>query len=361
MSLHFHQLKVKDIRRETQDCVSIAFDVPEELQFSFRFIQGQNLTLRRWENGEDVRRNYSICSAPGENELRIAVKQVVDGRFSTFANQQLKVGDILEVMPPTGKFHSTLNTQQKKNYLAIAAGSGITPIISIIKTTLREEPLSNYTLVYGNKNRSSIIFKEELENLKNRYISRFSLIHILSREVTDLPLFSGRIDAIKCEHLFTKLIDIKKIDEVFLCGPEEMIFSVSRYLSDTGMPAKNIHFELFTTPGASHGIATGNVLVGARNDRQQSSVSVQIDGVATSFGLSYNGESVLSAALKQGIDLPFACKGGVCSTCRAKLLQGQVEMDNNYSLEEDEIENGFILTCQSHPRSEKVVITFDER
>ena len=361
MSIHFHLLKVKDIRRETHDCVSVAFEVPEELKESFRFIQGQNLTVRKWEKDEEIRRSYSICSAPGDNELRIAIKEVDNGRFSTFANQQLKAGDSLEVMPPTGKFHSALNAQQKKNYLAIAAGSGITPVISIIKTTLQTEPSSNFTLIYGNKNRSSIIFREELENLKNKYLSRFSLTHILSRETTDVPLFCGRIDANKCDDLFKKLIDIKTVDEFFLCGPEEMIFSVSRYLSDQGISAKNIHYELFTTPGANHGISTGKVVVEAVDDKKKSLVSVQLDGIATTFELNYGGESVLSAALKLGIDLPFACKGGVCSTCRAKLLEGQVEMDNNYALEEDEIENGFILTCQSHPRSDRLVITFDER
>jgi ring-1,2-phenylacetyl-CoA epoxidase subunit PaaE len=361
MSLHFHKLKVKDIRTETNDCVSIAFEIPDELKNTFGFIQGQNLTLRIWDNGSEIRRNYSICSAPSDNELRIAVKLVNQGKFSTFANRQLKPGDTLEVLPPTGKFYTPLDPSQKKNYLAIAAGSGITPVISIIKTTLQTEPDSSFTLIYGNKTRASIIFKEELEDLKNKYISRFSIIHVLSREISDVPLFSGRIDALKCQDLFTKLADIKTMDEVFLCGPEEMIFSVAGYLSDVGMATKNIHYELFTTPGISHGISTGKVLVEAIDDEKKSMVSLQIDGVATTFNLRYNGESILSAALKLGIDLPFACKGGVCSTCRAKLLEGQVEMDNNYALEEDELEKGFILTCQSHPRSEKLVITFDER
>ena len=361
MALHFHRLRVKDLRIETSECVSIAFEVPDQVKNEFRFIPGQNLTIKKTEGEQEIRRSYSICSSPSENELRIAVKGVPGGRFSAFANQELEVGDFLEVLPPTGNFYTALHPQQKKNYLAVAAGSGITPVISIIKSTLETEPLSRFTLVYGNKTRASIIFKEELENLKNKYISRFTLIHILSRETTDSPLFTGRIDAIKCQEIFSTLINIKTIDEFFLCGPEQLIFSVSRFLTDAGVSSHNIHFELFTIPGAKTEIRTSKIIVEAPEQHQLASVTVQLDGIATTFEMPFHGDSILNTALRTGMDLPFACKGGVCSTCKAKLKEGEVEMDNNYALGDDEIAGSFILTCQSHPRSEKVSISFDER
>ena len=356
--VHFHSLTIKDIRQETADCVSISFDIPEELEEHYQFRHGQNLTLRLKLNGEEVRRSYSICSSPFDNELRIAIKKVEQGRFSSHANQQLKKGDVIEVLPPTGKFYTDLDTSNKKKYLAFAAGSGITPILSIIKTTLATEPNSEFTLVYGNRNRSSIIFKEQLDGLKNRFINRFTIHHILSREKTDAPINHGRINAEKCDELM-KVIDMKKMDEIFLCGPEEMIFSVRDYLIEKGIPKGRIHFELFTTPGQkTTGLKTNQQAI---DTGPKSKVSIKLDGIMFEFELSKQGSSILDAALQQGADLPFACKGGVCSTCRAKLIAGEVEMDNNYALQPDELNRGFILTCQSHPVTDSVVIDFDAK
>jgi len=357
MAVHFHNLIVKEVRTETPDCVSIAFDIPESLQNDFLFEQGQNITIKKEIDGEELRRSYSICSAPFEHELRVAVKKVEGGKFSTYANSALKAGDTLDVLPPTGRFNTKLNTQNTKQYLAFAAGSGITPVISIIKTALQTEPASSFTLVFGNRGRHSIIFFEELEGLKNKYLNRFNFINILSREKTDAPINSGRIDAAKLTEL-NKLIDYKNTDEFFICGPEEMIFCVKEFLEASGIAQKKIHFELFTTPGQSQS-ATANRQVAAGSNGPTSKITVNLDGRSFDFDLGFNGENILDAALKQGADLPFACKGGVCCTCKAKLLEGEVEMDVNWGLEHEEVEQGFILTCQSHPVTEKVVVDFD--
>jgi ring-1,2-phenylacetyl-CoA epoxidase subunit PaaE len=285
------------------------------------------------------------------------VKKVPNGVFSTYANELLKAGDSLEIMPPMGKFFTPLLSSQKKNYVGFAAGSGMTPLLSIIKTTLQTEKESTFTLVYGNRNRHSIIFRETLEALKNKYMNRFRLIHILSRETTDTPLNSGRIDADKCLTLCDKTIDLQRTDEFFLCGPEEMIFSVKNVLEEKGVAAQKIHFELFTTAGQQN--KKIQQLETETDKGPKSKITVKLDGISFDFELSQKGEAILDAALKQGADLPYACKGGVCCTCRAKLVEGQVDMEVNYGLEPDEIEQGFILTCQSHPKSEHVVVDFD--
>jgi ring-1,2-phenylacetyl-CoA epoxidase subunit PaaE len=316
--------------------------------------------------GSEVRRSYSICSSPLDDELRIAVKKVPGGLFSCFANDQLQAGQTLEVLPPTGKFYTELNPGNRKQYLAFAAGSGITPVLSLIKTTLAQEPDSQFTLVYGNRYRPSIIFREALEAIKNRYMHRFSLHHILSREKMDLALHQGRIDAAKCQELCSRLIDLHSMDEIFLCGPGEMIFSVKDWLEKQGIERKKIHFELFHPLDNGGNIAS--VLPGEKKapdepatTEETSEVTVRLDGVSHVFELPYHGSSILDAALYQGADLPFACKGGVCCTCRARLIEGRVEMDLNYALEADELAAGFILTCQSHPRSPKVTIDFDSK
>ena len=357
MSIHFEQLRVKEVRKETSDCVSIAFEIPSQLQEKFKFIQGQYITLRTKIANEEVRRSYSVCSSPLDHELRVAVKQVTNGVFSTFANTALKKGDVLDVMPPMGKFFTPLHAEQKKNYVGFAAGSGITPLLSIIKTTLLTEPQSHFTLVYGNRNRHSIIFREALEALKNKYMNRFRLIHILSREKMDTVLNTGRIDAAKCHSLFEKTVDISQTDEFFLCGPEEMIFSIKEVLETKGVDHKKIHFELFTSPGQDKKRQT--IQATDTDTQPKSSITVKLDGISFDFDLAKNGLAILDAALQNGADLPFACKGGVCCTCRAKLVSGEVRMDVNYGLEPDEIEQGFILTCQSHPLSEKVIVDFD--
>ena len=362
---HFQKLLVEDIRRETADCVSIAFTIPPALREEFHYHQGQNITVRAQIGGTEVRRSYSICSSPLDNELRIAVKRVPGGLFSTFANEQLQKGEELEVLPPTGKFYTELQAGNRKHYLAFAAGSGITPVLSLIKTTLAVEPGSDFTLVYGNRHRPSIIFREQLEALKNRYMHRLALHHVLSRETMEIPLNQGRIDVAKCGELCPRLIDVSGMDEVFLCGPQEMIFTVADWLQEQGVEKKKIHFELFHTldngaAGPARAARGERADAGSLNDKV-SQVTVRLDGISHSFPLSFNGDSVLNAALLEGVDLPFACKGGVCCTCRAKLVEGSVEMDVNYALEADELAAGFILTCQSHPRTEKVIIDFDSK
>jgi len=359
LSTHFHKLTIKDIRNETSECVSIAFYIPDELKEKFRFIHGQNITIRTVINDEEIRRSYSICSSPLENELRIAVKKILGGKFSSYVDKLTK-NNQLEILPPTGKFYTELNPSNKKNYIAFVAGSGITPVISIIKTILATEQQSSFTLIYGNKNRSSIIFKEELEAIKNKYMNRFVLHHVLSREETESSINHGRISADKCDELNDKLINIKKFDEVFVCGPEQMIFSVKDWLEGNGIEKKKIHFELFTVPGEKSSVGSHQSAIEKKFIADKvSRVTIKQDGVAFSFDLPYDAEPILDAAVKQGADLPYSCKGGVCSTCRAKLVEGKVEMEHNYSLELDEIKHGFILTCQSHPRTEKVVIDFD--
>ena len=358
--IHFHSLRVKKVEKETEDCVSIVFEVPEELKELYVFKQGQSLTMRKELSGEEVRRTYSICSSPHDNMLRVAVKKVEGGAFSAYANEQLKAGDTLEVMPPVGKFYTELDAAQKKNYVAFAAGSGITPVLSIIKTTLLTEPGSTFTLVYGNRTKNSIIFKEELEALKDKFLSRFRIYHILSREKTDAEINYGRIGRDKCEVLFGKLIDLNSADEFFLCGPEEMIFSVRDYLQEKGVAKDHIHFELFTIPGQKKSVVETEKKA-VVDEGPKAKVSVKLDGILFDFDLGYESQSILDAALKQGADLPYACKGGVCCTCKAKLVEGEVEMEVNWGLEQDEIEKGYILTCQSHPKTERVVVDFDAK
>jgi ring-1,2-phenylacetyl-CoA epoxidase subunit PaaE len=364
MSIHFHPLRVKEVRPETPECVSVVFEVPEQLKKDFQFSQGQSLTMRTSINGEEVRRTYSICSCPLDDEWRVAIKKVEGGLFSTFANEQLKKGDTLEVMPPVGSFYTALHPANTLHYLAFAAGSGITPVLSLIKTTLATEPKSSFTLVYGNRNRSAIIFFEELEGLKNKYMDRFSLVHILSRERTDIPLNAGRMDRDKLEEL-DKLIDYTGHDEFFICGPEEMIFCIKDFLEARGIARKKIHFELFTTPGMKPGADSYRARTpksgsDATDNGPKSGITVKLDGRAFDFTLSFDSnETLLDAALQQGVDLPFACKGGVCCTCKARLLEGEVTMDVHWGLEEEEIKQGYILTCQSHPKTERVIVDFD--
>jgi len=356
MSLHFHSLFIKQIRKETDDCVSVAFDIPDDLKNVFQYRAGQYLTVRTIINGEEIRRSYSLCSSPLHNEWRVAIKKNEGGVFSTYANETLKAGDCIDVMPPLGKFTATIDTTHQKNYLAIAAGSGITPVFSIIHTILEAEQNSQVTLVYGNKNRSSIIFKDALEALKNKWIDRFQLIHILSREKTDAEIHYGRIDENKLIELI-KLIGLKRMDEFFICGPEQMILNIKAFLIAQHIDAKKIHIELFASKNRESIVV--NRKLQAIDNSAKSKITVKLDGISFDFDLSFNSNSILDAALQQGADLPYACKGGVCCTCKAKLIEGKVKMDVNYSLEPEEIEAGYILTCQSHPTTEKVVVDYD--
>ena len=359
MSLHFHLLVVKEVRKETMDSVSVVFDIPESLRQIFSFQQGQCITLKKIFNGAEIRRSYSVCTAPHENELRIAVKKAGNGLFSTYINESLQKGDTIEVLPPTGSFYRRLQKEQTRRYVAFAAGSGITPVISIIKASLYTEPQSSFTLVYSNRSTQSIIFKEELEALKYRNMSRFSVIYILSREKTDAPINSGRIDADKLNDL-KRLIQYQATDDFFVCGPEQMIFTVKDFLEQQGIDSRKIHFELFTVPDN----ASLKAIEAVRPQPEpaaESLVTIKMDGISTSIAVPFDGISILNAALQQGIDLPFACKGGVCCSCKARLLEGKVDMDVHWGLEDEEVQQGYVLTCQSHPKTNKVVIDFDIR
>jgi len=354
----FHTLKVIDVREETDDCKSIAFEVPTELRAEFQYKQGQHLTIRSMIEGEDVRRNYSLCSSPLDNEWRVAVKKLPGGKFSTYANQVLKKGHLLDVMPPAGHFYTELKVDNKKNYVAFAAGSGITPMLSIMKTVLRTEPESTFTLVYGNRNTLSIIFHEEIEGIKNKFMERLRVYYILSRERLEEAIFNGRINEEKCSELFDGLLDVKNADEFFICGPEEMILAVEKSLKTAGVADEKIHFELFTSPGAKHG--SEKKVYSVEDEGKVSAVTVTSDGKTFSFNLPFGQANLLDAAMREGADLPYACKGGVCCTCKARVLEGEVEMERNYGLVKEEIEAGFILTCQAFPKTEKVVIDFDD-
>jgi ring-1,2-phenylacetyl-CoA epoxidase subunit PaaE len=357
MNPTFHSLKIKEIISETQDCVSLIFDITTELQSAYNFVSGQYLTLKTKINGEELRRSYSLSSAPHENSWRVAVKQVENGLFSIYANSKLQVGDALDVMTPTGSFQVHLNEKNKKSYILFAAGSGITPILSIIKSVLKFEENSNVTLFFGNKNFNSIIYREELEALKNEYMERFTLIHILSRESLGNQIQKGRIDAAKCETLIKAFLGSEKMHlnncEVYICGPEQMILAVKQSMSNFGIPENQIHFELFGTTAVAKEIV-------AYEDKISANVKIILDGDELDLALDSDSDSILDAALKAGADLPFACKGGVCSTCKAKIVEGTARMSANYALEKDEVEAGYILTCQAHPTSEKLVVSFDD-
>jgi ring-1,2-phenylacetyl-CoA epoxidase subunit PaaE len=358
----FYSLKIKNIRQETADCVSIAFDVPPQYADVFRFKQGQYLTLKTQIEGAEVRRSYSICTAPCDGELRIAVKEVHEGAFSTYANRVLEQGDILEAMPPMGHFYANLNgeknvgevqtspTLARKHYVLFAAGSGITPVISNIKTILKNTPLSILTLIYGNRHVSSIIFKEEIESLKNQYLGRFQVFNVLSRERVESELLFGRLDAAKIALFFDKIPNLKNADEFFSCGPIEMTEAVKDVLMKQGVSEKNIHFELFNAPAPRPR--------GESFHAVDCLALVKLDGLTMDIPIK-KGQTILDAAQEMGADLPFACKGGVCCTCRAKLMEGDIEMTVNYALTKEETAAGFILTCQAVPKTKRIVVDFD--
>lgn len=355
-----HKLKdltVKSVEKETADCVVVSFDVPSNLQQDFTFIPGQYLTLEATIEGENVRRSYSLCSAPYEKEWKVAIKKVENGKFSTYANESLKAGDAIGVMAPDGNFKLETNSNHQHHYVAFAAGSGITPILSMIKAVLKEEPESRFSLFFGNRNFDTIIFREEIENLKNQYLNRLSVHHILSKEKLGSPLFFGRINAEKCKQFSSRLFDPKEVKSFFLCGPSQMIFEIRDELVDLGVDNANVQFELFNTD---------DIKIEKKEEEQsydpatESKVTIILDGESFDMPLAYGGNSVLDAALDAGADLPYACKGGVCSTCKAKITNGEVVMDINYALEPDEVEQGFVLTCQSHPRTSEITVNFDE-
>jgi ring-1,2-phenylacetyl-CoA epoxidase subunit PaaE len=350
----FYPLTVKEVRRETEEAVSISFTVPAEHHDKFTFLPGQYLTLKTNINGEEVRRSYSICAAPSDGELRVAVKEIEGGKFSTYANRELKSGDVLESMPPMGNFKWEPGDKED-HVVGWAAGSGITPILSIAKTVLESSDNGTFTLFYGNKNSNSIIFKDELEDLKNAYVDRFELHHVLSREDQGSDYTTGRIDAEKANAYSGKFFDVATTTGHYLCGPLGMIEGVSGALESMGTKKSNIHFELFNTAGATAEVKAKTSSKASANAK----VTVVLDGEETHFEMGPK-DYVLDAALDAGADVPYACKGAVCCTCRAKVLKGTAEMVMNYALVDDEVKDGYVLTCQTHATSDELVISFDE-
>lgn len=355
----FHPLKVSSIERTTRDAVVVAFDVPEELREKFHFRPGQYLNVRTHINGEELRRSYSICAAPHDNVLRVAVKRVYDGAFSNWANTELQLGDTVDVMPPDGHFTVDFDASQKRGYAAFAVGSGITPILSLVKTALDTEPESTFTLFYANRASSSIMFREEIEDLKNRYMERFSVVYIMSRELQDVELFNGRLDAEKVDQLLTVWLPAQSIDYAFVCGPHDMTEQVVETLKAKGLSKEQIKFELFGAPKGPRTTAAGEAPRRAPGAEECQLTIIQ-DGFTRELTIAKNNLSLLDAAMEQGIELPYSCKGGVCSTCRCKVVEGEVDMDANFALEDYEVNMGFVLSCQSFPVTDKVVIDFDQ-
>lgn len=355
----FHSLPIADVRKETSDCISVAFAVPTELQDVYRFKQGQYLTLRTTINGEDVRRSYSICSGVNDGELRVAIKKVENGVFSSWAMASLKKGETLDVMTPMGTFTSEINAEQKKRYLLVAAGSGITPMMSIARSVLTTEPKSEVTLLFGNRHFSSIIFRDQLEDMKDSYLGRFRVFHVLSAEPNDVQLFSGRIDTPKLEGFCETFIDMASMDEVFVCGPEPMIRCVKDFALAKGVSEDHVHFELFVSPNQTNYKPHQDAPKPVVDSGKKCAVTVIFDGQESNFFMPMDGTKILDAAQQSGMDIPFSCKGGMCCTCRAHLSDGQAEMVVNYALEPGEVESGYVLTCQAVPLTEQVTVDFD--
>lgn len=316
------------------------------------------MTFRAVLDGEEVRRSYSICSAAGDDVCRVGIKKVQDGLFSTWANEEVRPGQVLDAMPPMGTFSVPLDPTNRNHYVGFASGSGITPLLSIIKTTLRTEPHSRFSLFYGNRASSTIMFREELEDLKNEHLGRFGVTHILSREQQDLDLFNGRINKAKCEQLFKYWLDVGDVDTAFICGPQEMMLEVSESLQEHGLDKRRIKFELFASAQAGHRARAPRRESAAKADLCEAVVT--LDGRSRSFAFAKNTVTILDAAMQEGMEVPYACKAGVCSTCRAMLVEGQADMDANYALEDYEIARGYILTCQAYPVTDKVVVDFDK-
>ncbi len=353
----FHNIRVKDVYKETKDCSVITFDVPEELHQEFDFRQGQHLTLKAIINGEDVRRSYSLCSSPVDKEWKVAVKEIFEGQFSNYVSKKLKAGDMLEVMAPTGNFGVEVSPESAKTYVAFAAGSGITPILSIIKTHLSLEPNAKFKLFYLNRTAKSIIFKEEIEALRNTFFGRFEIFYFLTKENRDIELFNGRFTAEKIQKLTKSLIAVEDVDECFICGPEDMIFLIRDELNKAGLDKDKIHYELFVS-GLSE---EDKKRAAAALESKVSGTDITIldGGKEFHFIMSEEYDNILDGALAAGADLPFACKGGVCSTCKCQLKEGSVAMKVNYALEDKEVAQNFILSCQAVPTSKKLVVDFD--
>jgi ring-1,2-phenylacetyl-CoA epoxidase subunit PaaE len=351
----FHRLTVDDLRRESVDAVSMTFAIPKDLADDYRFAPGQYLTLRTTLDGEEVRRSYSICSGPDDGELRIAVKRVDGGAFSSWAAEELKRGDALDVMTPTGRFGVAPAPDAARIHVGFAAGSGITPILSIMKGLLAREPNSRFFLFYGNRTTAGMLFREALEELKDRFIDRFSVFHVISGEEQDIPILHGRLDGAKVRVLLRSLVPAATIDHVFVCGPTGMSEEIEATCRDLGIAEERIHVERFVSGLGGKPRPKAAVAASAP---PKAFASLIIDGKRREVPVA-DGEAILDAALRGGVDLPFACKGGMCSTCRAKLVEGKAEMEVNYSLEPWELKAGFILTCQARPTTDRVVVDYD--
>lgn len=350
----FHALKVKDVRKETADCVSVAFEIPNELQSQFTFKAGQYLTFKFNINGEELRRSYSVCTAPIDNELRVAIKKVKDGKVSTYVNDKLKVGDVIDTMPPEGKFTPELHPYNKKTYNLFSGGSGITPSMSILKTVLAAESQAYVNLFYGNVNEDSIIFKNELDELRNKYQDRLTIYHTLDNPKEKREeLFTGRITKEKTKIFADKFINKNLINECFICGPGEMIQNVKEALEESGIPKNKIHIEYFGTPPEEVKTSGHNSLI------VPAELTIICDGDERVVFMEPH-QTVLEVALQSNLDAPYACKGGSCCTCRAKVIEGKAIMDVNYALMDDEVADGYILTCQAHAITPTLVVDYDQ-
>ncbi len=350
----FHPLTVERVEPLTDEAVTVSFAVPDELAGDYEFRAGQHLTLRRHIGGEEIRRTYSICAAEGSGQLRVAVKRLPGGMFSTWVTERLRPGEVVDVMTPTGRFTVELAPERARAYAAVAAGSGITPVLSLCSTILAVEPASTVTLLYGNRTTRDVMFLEELADLKDRHPDRFTLVHVLSREPQDVELFSGRLDADRLRRFLDTLLPPAEVDEWFLCGPFAMVEGAREALHSAGVPSRAIHLELFHVEGQP----PRGTVEAAGSDRPAVSATVTLAGRSTSFDLDPR-DTVLEGTLRVRPDAPFACKGGVCGTCRARLVAGEVEMERNYALEDDELAAGYVLACQSHPRGDRVVLDYD--
>jgi ring-1,2-phenylacetyl-CoA epoxidase subunit PaaE len=357
MAIAFHRLRVADVRREAPDAVSVAFTVPPDLAEDYRFTPGQHLTLRTVFDADECRRSYSICTAPDDGELRVAVKRVDGGRFSTWINDVLKAGDVIDVMTPQGRFGAAATHDARRNYLAIAAGSGITPVISLARTLLAREEDATFTLLYGNRTSQSIIFKDALDDMKDRFLDRFTVHHVLSREQQELVLLNGRIDAAKVNAVVDAMGGAQAVDHVFLCGPGGMIEDSKAALLARGLPAASLHIEYFSTDGAP--VVPKAQAAESLDFTPSATAQITLNGVVSIVPMR-QGETIIDAGIRQGLDIPYACRGGMCCTCRAMLVDGEVRMDMNYSLEPWEIEAGYVLTCQAHPVTPRVVVDYDQ-
>ncbi|MET0865321.1 MAG: 1,2-phenylacetyl-CoA epoxidase subunit PaaE [Nakamurella sp.] len=353
----FHPLRVASVDRLTEDSVAITFDVPKELRDEFQFTAGQHLSVKASALGDDVRRNYSICTSATGGALRIGVKRIPEGAFSSYAADLLQPGDVLDVMTPSGTFTAPVDPNNAKRYVAVAAGSGITPVLSILATVLEVEPLSSAALIYVNRRTSTIMFLEEPEDLKNRYPDRFQLVHVLGQEMTDVDMLSGRLDVQRLGRILDTMIPVDDVDEWFLCGPLAMTDSVRGVLLERQVDTAHVHRELFHV-GAP--VSRRRPTADPGSPVTGSTVTVILDGRSLTFTLPRDGASVLDGTLRTRSDTPYACKNAVCGTCRAKVIEGKVEMDSNYALEPDEIARGYVLTCQSHPVTDQVIVDYDQ-